>query len=234
MRTIANVDMARAWDGEEGERWTAQADRYEAAGRRHDGRLTGAGLVASGDAVLDVGCGTGRSTRDAARVAAPGPVLGVDLSSQMLEEARRRAAAEGLANVSFEQADVQVHPFADGAFDAAISSFGAMFFADPVAAFANIGRALRPGGRLAVLAWRDLGRNQWVTAIRDALALGRALPEPPAERPRGRSAWRVRTTCAPSWARRGSAPSSSSRWTSRCGWATTPTTRGASCGPWAS
>lgn len=183
MRTIANVDMARAWDGEEGERWTAQADRYEAAGRRHDGRLSGAGFVAAGDAVLDVGCGTGRSTRDAARAAAPGPVLGVDLSSQMLEEARRRAAAEGLANVSFEQADVQVHPFADGAFDVAISSFGAMFFADPVAAFANIRRALRPGGRLAVLAWRDLGRNQWVTAIRDALALGRALPEPPADAP---------------------------------------------------
>jgi SAM-dependent methyltransferase len=181
--TIANVEMAKAWDGEEGERWTAQADRYEATGRRHARRLLDTGLIAAGDAVLDVGCGTGRSTRDAARLAAPGPVLGVDLSSQMLEEARRRSAAEGLTNVSFEQADVQVHPFPDGSFDVAISSFGAMFFADPVAAFANIGRALRPGGRLAVLAWRQLGRNEWLTAIRDALAIGRALPEPPNDAP---------------------------------------------------
>ena len=180
---IANVEMANAWDGEEGERWTAQADRYEATGRRHARRLLDTASIPAGDAVLDVGCGTGRSTRDAARSAAPGPVLGVDLSSQMLEEARRRAAAEGITNVSFEQADVQVHPFAEASFDVAISSFGAMFFADPVAAFANVRRALRPGGRLALLVWRDLGRNEWITAIRDALALGRTLPEPPANAP---------------------------------------------------
>ena len=181
--TIANVEMAKAWDGEEGERWTAQADRYEATGHRHARRLLATGTVVAGAAVLDIGCGTGRSTREAARSAAPGPVIGVDLSSQMLEEARRRAAAEGLTNVSFEQADVQVHPFAAGSFDVAISSFGAMFFADPVAAFDNVRRALRPGGRLALLVWRDLGRNRWITAIRDALALGRTLPEPPAGAP---------------------------------------------------
>ena len=183
MQAIANVEMASAWDGEEGERWAAHADRYERTGLRLARRLRDAAAVARGDAVLDVGCGTGSSTRDAARSAAPGPVLGVDLSSQMLEVARRRAAAEGLDNVSFEQADAQVHPFAEEAFDVAVSSFGAMFFADPVEAFANVRRALRPGGRLALLAWRDLRRNQWITAIRDALALGRPLPEPPSGAP---------------------------------------------------
>jgi len=183
MGTIANVEMARAWDGEEGERWAAHAERYEAAAARAWRRVRDLGLVAAGGAVLDVGCGTGASTRDLARDAAPGPVLGVDLSSQMLELARRRSAEEGLANVAFEQADAQVHPFAAESFDVAVSSFGAMFFADPVAAFANLRRALRPGGRLAVLAWRDQRRNQWVTAIQEALAGGRSLPGPPPNAP---------------------------------------------------
>ena len=97
----------------------------------------------------------------------------------MLERARRLSEAEGIANVGFEQADAQVHPFDEAAFDLAISSFGAMFFADPVAAFANIGRALRSEGRLALLVWRELARNEWLTALRGALALGRVLPEPP-------------------------------------------------------
>jgi SAM-dependent methyltransferase len=109
--------------------------------------------------------------------------LGVDLSARMLDRARERSAAEGLTNVTFEQADAQVHPFDAGGFDVAISSFGAMFFGDPVAAFANIGSALTPEGRLAIFAWRELGRNEWVSAIRGALAVGRQLPEPPPDAP---------------------------------------------------
>ena len=72
-----------------------------------------------------------------------------------------------------------MHPFEPGSVDLAISSFGCMFFADPVAAYANIGRAIRPGGRLALLAWRDLASNEWAQAVRGALALGRDLPSPP-------------------------------------------------------
>lgn len=58
-----------------------------------------------------------------------------------------------------------------------------MFFADPRAAFANVNRALRPGGELALLSWRELGRNEWLTALRGALAVGRQLPEPPSDLP---------------------------------------------------
>ena len=180
MLTIANVEMARAWDGEEGERWTLHAERYEAAGARHWRRFLDEGFISTTDAVLDIGCGTGGSTRDAARIAASGSALGVDLSSRMLERACEISAAEGLTNVAFLQADAQVHPFEPGTFDLAISSFGAMFFGDPVAAFSNIARALRPGGRLAVMAWREFARNEWLTALRGALAVGRTLPEPPA------------------------------------------------------
>ena len=183
MDTVINVDMAGAWDGDEGAHWAEHADHYDASVARHDRRLQAAAAISSGDHVLDVGCGCGASTRAAARAAETGEVLGVVLSARMLEQARQRARDEGLTNVTFEQADAQVHPFAGQAFNVAISRFGAMFFADPVAAFANIGRALRPGGRLALLAWRPLAENEWLSAIRGALAAGRDLPEPPVGAP---------------------------------------------------
>ena len=130
------------------------------------------------DRVLDIGCGTGKSTRDAARRASAGSVLGVDLSSRMLDDARRRSADEGLTNVEFLQADAQVHRFEPSTYDLAVSVFGAMFFADPVAAFANIGRALRPDGRIAFLTWQRFEDNEWLTELFDALAAGRNLPTP--------------------------------------------------------
>jgi SAM-dependent methyltransferase len=176
---IANANQAEAWNGREGEHWAEHADRYDRTTRRHAERLLEAGSIGPSNVVLDIGCGTGKTTRDAARLATRGSALGVDLSAVMLEHAREQSRAEGVGNVAFVQADVQVHAFDEHAFDVAISSFGAMFFGDPVAAFVNIGRALRPGGRLALLAWRELARNEWLTALRSAVAVGRQLPEPP-------------------------------------------------------
>jgi SAM-dependent methyltransferase len=176
---IANVEMAQAWDGEEGAHWAANADQYESTGIRIQRRFDEAELIAPTDRVLDVGCGTGKSSRDAARVATQGSVLGVDLSSQMLEVARARSRGEGLTNVEFEQADAQVHPFPSESFDVAISSFGCMFFTDPVAAFRNIASALRPDAGLGLLAWRALAENEWLQVVRGALAMGRDLPSPP-------------------------------------------------------
>jgi ubiquinone/menaquinone biosynthesis C-methylase UbiE len=97
----------------------------------------------------------------------------VDLSSRMIELARQLAEREHVANVTFQQADAQVYPFPDQCFDIAISRTGAMFFGDAPAAFTNIARALRPGGRLVLLAWQSLQRNDWVSAFFAALAAGR-------------------------------------------------------------
>ena len=83
--------------------------------------------------------------REAARAAAPGRVVGVDVSERMLERARQVTAAERLDNVRYEPGDAQVHRFDPSRFDVAISRFGVMFFADPGAAFANVAAALRPG-----------------------------------------------------------------------------------------
>ena len=177
--TIANIEQVAAWDGQEGDHWAEHADRYDTANRHIWNCFLKAGLILERDEVLDIGCGNGRSTRDAARIAFSGSALGVDLSAKMLAVARERSKAEGLSNVRFVHADAQVHPFVDKYFDVAISCFGAMFFGDPVVAFANICRALQPGGRLGLLAWRELARNEWLAALRGALAVGRTLPEPP-------------------------------------------------------
>jgi SAM-dependent methyltransferase len=133
--------------------------------------------------VLDIGCGTGQTTRLAARLASAGSALGVDLSSPMLDCAVRRATAEGVANVSFEHADAQIHPFEADEFDVAISNVGATFFGDLDAGFANVARALRPGGRIALVTWKSLAENEWVREFRSALAAGRDLPEPPPDAP---------------------------------------------------
>lgn len=180
---VVNTEQAAAWDGHEGDVWTEQADRYDRASRRIWQRLLDAELVGRADRALDVGCGTGGPTRDVARLAAEGEVTGVDLSTRMLDLARKRSADEGLDNVSFVRGDAQVYPFEPAAFDVALSCFGAMFFNDPVAAFTNIATGLRPGGTLAVLAWRTLPENEWLTSLRGALAVGRDLPLPPPDAP---------------------------------------------------
>jgi SAM-dependent methyltransferase len=177
--SIANLDQAHAWDGDEGLHWTEHDERYNAAARPYHERLFAAARIEATDSVLDIGCGCGDSTRAAGRQASAGRALGVDLSGVMLARARALTAAEGLTHVSFEQADAQVHPFVPDSFDVAISRFGAMFFADQRAAFANIGRAIRPGGRLALVAWQGLAANEWLVAIRGSLAAGRELPTPP-------------------------------------------------------
>jgi SAM-dependent methyltransferase len=183
MSADVNVEQARAWNGDEGASWTRNEEHLNASTRRHTARLFETVLVAADDTVLDIGCGCGETTREAARRAASGSALGIDLSERMIERARERSRAAGITNVSFEQADAQVHPFPPANFSLAISRFGAMFFEDPVVAFSNIRRALRAGGRLGLLAWRELGRNDWLLAIRSALAVGRDLPAPLAGTP---------------------------------------------------
>lgn len=159
----SNVDQLDYWDGASGAYWARRADRFEEGVADYD--FVGSVGVAPGDRVLDVGCGSGATTRAAARLAGDGHALGVDLSSPMLALARERSA--GIPNVRFEQADAQVHPFPEC--DVVMSRSGVMFFGDPHAAFTNLSRALRPGGRLALMVWQPVARNDWMRTIRAAL-----------------------------------------------------------------
>jgi SAM-dependent methyltransferase len=140
---------------------------YDAELRRYDDVLRRACRVRAGDHVLDLGCGTGPTTRRAARTARAGSALGIDVSAAAVERARE--LSEGIGNVAFEHADAQVHPFPAERFDLAMSRFGTMFFDDPVVALTNVRRALRPAGRLVMLVWQSRDRNEWSLAIRDSL-----------------------------------------------------------------
>lgn len=175
-----NSEQAAAWDGGQGAYWALRAERFDAGVAAHHAELLGAAAIEATDSVLDIGCGSGRTTRDAARRASKGSAVGVDLSADQLAIARESAACEQLHNVSFVQADAQVYPFADSGFDVALSRHGVMFFGDAPAAFANIARALRPGGRLALLTWQPAACNGWMVAFRAALTGQPASPPPTA------------------------------------------------------
>jgi SAM-dependent methyltransferase len=143
---------------------------YDAELSRYHLRLREAAAVGATDRVLDIGCGTGLTTRDAARAASAGRALGVDVSGPMVDRARRLSEEEGVANVAFELGDAEVHSFVPGDFTVGLSRFGTMFFADPVAALRNIMQALRPGARLVQLVWQAYDHQEWSRAIRHALA----------------------------------------------------------------
>ncbi|HEX9713590.1 MAG TPA: methyltransferase domain-containing protein [Actinomycetota bacterium] len=174
---MANEEQRKAWDGPEGDIWTENESFYSQGARFLTPHLFAAAEIGPGERVLDVGCGTGETTRLAAR--AGKEALGVDLSWRMLARARERATAEALTNVLFEQADAQTHTFEQGAFDVVISRFGAMFFDDPVAAFTNIARALTPGAGVAMLCWRSPAENEWVSELLRAVTGLAEVPSPP-------------------------------------------------------
>jgi SAM-dependent methyltransferase len=179
----ANLDAWKSWDGEQGDFWVEHAEQFDRGVAGYHEALFQAAAIAPTDRVLDIGCGTGSTSLEAARRATAGAVVGVDLSRAMLECGRANAASLGLTNVRFEQSDVQIHAFEPESFDVAISRAGCMFFGDPRAAYTNIARALRPGGRIALLTWQTLGANEWIATIRTIFAAGRELPSPPPDAP---------------------------------------------------
>ncbi|NYV73753.1 class I SAM-dependent methyltransferase [Streptomyces sp. UH6] len=175
MGHFANTAQAEAWNGYEGAQWARSQERWDAVNDGFNQPLLDAAAISETDAVLDVGCGAGRTTRLAARRAVRGWAIGLDLSGPMLDKARESAVREEVANVVFVQGDAQVHPLDAGAFDAVISRYGMTFFTDPVAAFANLRRALRPGGRLAFVCAAEAEANEWLAALaslKDILPLG--------------------------------------------------------------
>jgi len=172
----ANAAQIVYWNQTVGPAWVAMQDTLDAQ-LRHLGEAAMAVLApAAGERLLDFGCGCGETTLELARrVESGGAVTGADISAPMLAVARVRAEAAGLGSAQFIEADAQVHAFEPA--DAVFSRFGVMFFADPVAAFANIRRAIAPGGWLAFVCWRALAENPWMSA--PGAAVAPLLPAPP-------------------------------------------------------
>ncbi|MFC8043356.1 class I SAM-dependent methyltransferase [Nocardia sp. NPDC057353] len=158
-RTTPNAAQAAAWDGAEGAFWAANHHLFEAVLDRYQPAFERAAAIEPHHRVLDIGCGTGGYSRTAAAAAHGGHVLGIDLSSRMIDVARDLAARAGLRNIAFERADAQIHPF-DTDHNVLVSQTGAMFFDDQDAAFTNLHHALRPGGRMVLLTWNHPEHQQ--------------------------------------------------------------------------
>ena len=168
--TEVNVDEREFWSGDGARQWVEHGDRWETMMAPFGTAMFDAVALQPGEQVLDVGCGFGSTTVEAAeRVAPGGAVLGVDISPEMLARARERTA--GLANVSLLESDAQVHSFEPARYDAVISRFTVMLFDDPQVAFANLHRSLKRGGRLACVCWQDPLQTEWI-----AVAMGVAVP----------------------------------------------------------
>jgi SAM-dependent methyltransferase len=149
---------------------------YDAELRLHNEVLRRACGIQNDERVLDIGCGTGQTTREAARAAIDGHVVGIDVSAPMIEQARKLAEAEELRNVTFEHGDAEIFHFPPAYFNVVISRFGTMFFADPVNAFRNIASAMKAGGRLVMLVWQSHDLNEWSVSIQQSLTADKFAP----------------------------------------------------------
>lgn len=174
------------WNSQVGEEWARHADAIDTMLARLTATAFEALALQAGERVLDIGCGGGATTLKAADlVGANGRAVGVDISRQLLDLARQRAA--GRANVTFVEADAGVAVIPGAPFDAAFSRFGVMFFEDPVAAFANIRAAMAPTGRIAFACWRPFAENVWsydsLAALKPLLKGPLSQPDPDAPGP---------------------------------------------------
>ncbi|HEY8226759.1 MAG TPA: methyltransferase domain-containing protein [Pyrinomonadaceae bacterium] len=124
-----------------------------------------------GDLVLDVACGTGNLTIPAARTGAT--VTGVDIATNLLEQGRTRAEAEGL-KIQFEEGDAENLPYEDSAFDVVVTMFGAMFAPRPEVVSSELVRVCRPGGRIAMANWTPAGFIGQMFKV-----TGKHVPPPP-------------------------------------------------------
>lgn len=178
-----NASQVEYWNAQAGNTWAELHDLLDRQILPLGERAIRVLAPASGERILDVGCGCGQTTLQLAQSVGPtGRVMGIDISRPMLEMARSRRGAH--SGIRFLEMDAQLGHIAAASgepFDGAFSRFGVMFFSDPVAAFANIRSALRPGGRLCFVCWRPLADNPWMRVPMEAAAP--LLPElpPPAD-----------------------------------------------------
>ena len=158
---ILHAEQVAYWNGSGAVRWVAKQQEMDASLAPVAEAALAQARVQPGERVLDIGCGSGATSIALAGLVGPaGHVTGLDVSGPMIELARRRSAGTG--HLDWMLADAATHDFPPGSVDLLFSRFGVMFFGDPVAAFANLRRALRPGGRLVFACWRPLEENPWM------------------------------------------------------------------------
>jgi ubiquinone/menaquinone biosynthesis C-methylase UbiE len=172
-----NADQSAYWNGSGGQHWTDRQEIQDAVLAPVSRALIAHAAIAQGESIIDIGCGCGGTTLAiAAQIGPSGHALGLDISSPMLARAQERTPPG--APVRWVVADATVYPFEPGRADLLFSRFGVMFFADPALSFANMRKALRPGGRLAFACWREPRQNPWlILPLQAAYQHAPRLPE---------------------------------------------------------
>lgn len=177
--TNVRLMSEEGWAGPDGARWLSNLDRLESMlAPVGDALFVRAGFR-TGDRVVDIGCGGGWTTRRIAELVGPdGSAVGLDISADLVDAANERARNARLANVRFMQGDAATAMPADAPFDHIFSRFGCMFFTDPAAAFANLRRMVRNGGRLDVAVWAPARDNPWMAETVAVVGRHIELPAP--------------------------------------------------------
>lgn len=177
--TDVNNDQKEFWNGTGGSSWVSGQEEMESFLSPFTEQLMAHAVPAAGERVLDIGCGTGDTSLKAAKaVGDEGSVFGVDISKPMLTLAKERATAEGVAHAAFAVGDAQVDDLGAPA-DLVMSRFGVMFFEDPTAAFKNIHKHTKPGGRMVFACWQPVRENEWVHIGLGAAKKHVTFPPPP-------------------------------------------------------
>lgn len=159
--TDANWAQADYWSSSAGLKWIEHENALDTAMAGMLEAVIDAAAITENSRVLDVGCGTGASTLEAAKRAPCGGVIGVDISQPLLDRARSRSKAEGHKNISFLLADAQTHSFGRENIDILVSRVGMSFFWDTVAALENLASSMCRGGRMAFVSWASVDTNPW-------------------------------------------------------------------------
>lgn len=175
-----HADQLEYWNGAGGARWVANQTRRDLILADFAGAALAKAAAEPGESVIDIGCGCGETSAALAQAVGPdGRVLAVDVSAPILAVAAERLAPFPSARAVL--ADASAYPFEPASADLMFSRFGVMFFGDPVAAFANLRKAIKPSGRLVFACWRTPAENQWMTSSLDAVFS--IVPRPPAPDP---------------------------------------------------
>jgi ubiquinone/menaquinone biosynthesis C-methylase UbiE len=157
-----NAGEIEFWNGSQGKNWVKQNDLTDLMYDPFGEMAVECAALKSGDRVIDVGCGCGKTTGLLADVVGPmGHVAGVDVSVPMLRVASRRLSPYA-GQVSLICADAASYAFEPESYDLLFSQFGLMFFQNPEDAFSNFYRALKPRGRITFVCWRRPELNPWL------------------------------------------------------------------------
>ena len=178
-----NQDQKEFWNNEKGKIWVALEKKIDAMLSPLGDEALKSLAPENGENIIDIGCGTATtSLKIADLVGDKGSVTGVDISKPILECARQKAKENSVSNIEFILADAQNHKYLVNSYDAIFSRFGVMFFEDPVAAFANLIKGLKSGGRLAFICWAEPSVNDWIETSTNVAS--RFLELPPKAAPR--------------------------------------------------